>query len=574
MKCVVTARRAPQKYSKKAAKWCIDSHLCTETVQVWWRRMRGAGRNFAFIAGVAVASSASWAAPDKVAPLDASLSAIRGCEQLMKEDFTRLPGAPTALLSAEPVDDAGSLPAYCEVKGYVQPAIQFTVRLPTKGWNGRYFQAGCGGFCGIVRIDDCNDVLPSGFVTAAHNMGHVGHPIKDPVWGSSPALREDYAGRSSHLVSLVAKAIAERFYGSKPAKSYFRGCSTGGREGLTLAQHYPQDFDGIIAGDPAFAGRLGAIANNWDAQQLLDDEGREVFDRQALQLLNKAVLDECDALDGLRDGILMDPRACGFDPERLRCQQGAPAAAACLSERQVQAAKNLYSGPVNSQGEALMPGAAPYGSELSWSGRGRRSLAEGYLRYLAFQKNPPADYNYRDFDFDTDIAKVEASARQFDPVAPYQAPDLRAFASRGGKLIVYHGWADAGVSPVAQLDYYAQVTQRQGGIAEVRQWFRQFMIPGMFHCRGGNAPNTFDFVPHIIRWVEEEQAPQRVLATQYEGEKRVRTRPVFPYPDFAAYKGKGDPDDAANWTAKTPDVMPDDRQSWLWAPVEDQAVYE
>ncbi|MBL8269407.1 tannase/feruloyl esterase family alpha/beta hydrolase [Steroidobacter sp.] len=498
------------------------------------------------------------------APLDAPLTASMQCERLVDEDFKNSVDAPLSVLSAKLIAAKDGTGEYCAVNGYIQPQIQFEVRLPSKNWNGRYFQVGCGGFCGVININNCADALAANFVVAAHNMGHVGLVVKDPIWGSDPSLREDYAGRSTHLMSVAGKELAARYYGKRPARSYFRGCSTGGREGLTEAQHYPEDFDGIIAGDPAFPGRLGAIANNWDAQKLLRDDGSEVFTPAKLAVLNAGVMKSCDKLDGLVDGILTDPRTCKFDPAKLQCKQGD--GPDCLTAEQVSAAKALYSGPVNSKGEKLMPGATPYGSELSWSGAGRRSLAEGYLRYLAFPTNPPADYNYRTFNFDTDVAKTEQMAALYDPVAPFESPDLRAFEQRGGKLLVYHGWADAGVSPMAMLDYYAQVTSRQGGGEKVREWFRVFMVPGMFHCRGGNAPNTFELLPELVKWVEQGVAPDRVVATQSGAQGLIRTRPLFPYPSYAKYTGKGDVNDAANWVQASPKKEPDDRLDWLRAP--------
>jgi feruloyl esterase len=518
-----------------------------------------------YVALLAISSSAVASGRNtNVAELDAQIGGALQCAQLVDQDFKNSEEAPLSILSAKLVPGSDGSGEYCAVTGYIQPQIQFEVRLPSKNWNGRYFQVGCGGFCGVININNCADALAANFVVAAHNMGHVGLVVKDPVWGSDPALREDYGGRSTHLMSIAGKNIAERYYGKRPARAYFRGCSTGGREGLSEAQRYPEDFDGIIAGDPAFPGRLGAIANNWDAQYLLRDDGSEVFTADKLAVLNAGVMKACDKLDGLVDGILTDPRACSFDPAKLVCKGGDKAD--CLTAEQVNAAKKLYGGPVNSQGVKLMPGATPYGSELSWSGAGRRSLAEGYLRYLAFPTNPPADYNYRSFNFDTDVAKTEEMARLYDPVAPHEAPDLREFEKSGGKLIVYHGWADAGVSPMALLDYYAQVTTRQGGQEKVRDWFRVFMVPGMFHCRGGNAPNTFELLPEIVKWVEQGQAPDRVVATQNGPQGVVRTRPLFPYPAYATYTGKGDVNDAANWVSRSPKKEPDDRLDWIRAP--------
>jgi len=495
----------------------------------------------------------------------AGIAAATDCAAMAHQDFSQIPDAATEIVSAELVPADDKLEAYCKINGIIQPQIQFEMRLPSAGWNGRYLQLGCGGFCGEIYIDRGCGALGEHFAVAADNMGHVGGAIKPPIWGSDPQLRVDFGGRATHVMSVVGKALAARYYGSAPRHSYFQGCSTGGREGLMEAQRYPDDFDGIIAGDAAFPGRLGAIANNWDAQHLLRDDGSEVFTKDKLKVLNDAILKKCDALDGVKDGILMDPRRCHFDVSSIACPAGTDHPD-CLTAEQVGAAEALYQGPVNSHGERLMPGATPLGSELSWSGRGRRALAEGYLRYLAFPTNPPADYNYRKFDFDRDPQRTEEMAALYDPVAPHEAPDLRAFEAHGGRLIVYHGWADAGVSPFAFLDYYSQVSARQGGMAKVRDWFRVFMIPGMFHCRGGNAPNTFDTLGPIVRWVEDGEAPKALLATQTEDGQFIRSRPVFPYPDYATYKGSGDVNLANNWVEAKPAKMPDDRIDWFRAP--------
>jgi feruloyl esterase len=439
------------------------------------------------------------------------------------------------------------------------------MRLPL-AWNGRYYQRGCGGFCGEINIDKCDDALARDFVVAASNMGHVGLAVKDPVWGDVPEMREDYGALSAHKLAVVAKAVTQQFYGKAPAFNYLEGCSTGGREGLGAAQHHPEDFDGIVAGDPAFAGRLGALANNWDARHLLRPDGSSVYTPAKLAVLAGAVMSACDELDGVVDGIIMDPRRCTYDPAVLQCAQGD--AADCLTQEEVTVARAIYEGPRNSAGQSLMPGAgAPRGSELSWSGAGRLALAGGYLRYLAFEENPPSDWDWREFDFDQDVAKTEASAALYDPVAPHTAPDLRAFNQRGGKLLVYHGWADPGVTPFAMLDYYGQVSAREGGMDATRDWFRLFMVPGMYHCRGGNAPNTFDMLTPIVNWVEKGVAPDGIVAHQLADDgSELRSRPLFAYPAYAALSGE-DPDRADSWTAALPEGAVDDRDNdWIWAP--------
>ena len=503
------------------------------------------------------------------AQASASMGAVE-CARLQEMNFTELPDAATTITTTAVVPASAKDPEYCAVSGYVQPQIQFELRLPTKTWNGRYLQAGCGGFCGSVDIEDCADALSRDFAVAAQNMGHVGNPIRDPLWGSEPGLRRDFGPRSTHVVALAAKAIVEKYYGRRPDHSYFRGCSTGGREALTEAQMYPKDFDGLIAGDPAFPARQGGIANNWDTLQLRTPEGELVLPPEKLRVLHAAVMKKCDKVDGLVDGIISDPRDCRFDVSSVQCPSGKDGAD-CLTSAQATAAAKLYDGPRNSKGERLVPGYRMYGSELDWRADIRFDLGKGYLRYLGFVQNPPADYDPRSFNFDTDVVKLEEMARLYDSVAPYEAPNLDEFHKSGGKLIVYHGWADATVSALGTLDYYAKVVDRGGGIDEVKSWFRVFMVPGMHHCARGNAPNTFDMLEAMVAWVERGEAPDRIIATQTDGDKVVRTRPLFPYPTVARYTGKGDANDAANWIPAEPRVKRDDNIDWIWAPRETSA---
>jgi len=501
------------------------------------------------------------------ATVDANLSSAIACEALAKEDFTQLADAPSTITSTAVVPAAAGTPEYCDVKGYVLPQIQFELRLPTHSWNGRYFQVGCGGYCGFINIQNCTDVLNQNFAVAADNMGHVGDMLHMPIWAQDNDLRRDYGRRSTHVTAVIAKAVVERFYGAQPAWSYFRGCSTGGREGLAEAAWAPDDFDGIVAGDPAFAGRLGAIANTWDAQHLLRANGSAVIPKDKLMVLHRAILDACDGVDGVKDGILMDPRTCHFKVESIECKGGVERPD-CLSADQVAAAKAVYDGPRNSKGERLYPGGSMFGAEASWGTTpDAHSLGIDSARFLEFWPNPPLSYTYRDFNFDTDPPEIKAALALYDPVPPGEAPDLTAFERRGGKLIVYHGWADGGVSPLNTLDYYSQVAHRQGGMAKVRGWFRLFMVPGMFHCRGGDAPNTFDFMPAIMAWVEKGVAPDGVVATQKDSTgAAVRQRPLYAYPEYAAYAGSGDVSQAASWRGAMPAAMPDDRVQWMWGP--------
>jgi Tannase and feruloyl esterase len=498
-------------------------------------------------------------------PLEVPISAVLSCADLAREDFTQLAEAPTAITSALEVAAVPGTPAYCEVNGYVQPQVGFELRLPLTAWNGRYFQTGCGVNCGELRIQKCDGPLAGGFAVAAQNMGHTGTPAGPALWASDLSARLDYGPRSPHVTAVAAKAILQRFYGRPAAFSYFRGCSTGGREGLSEAQLYPTDFDGIIAGVPAFAGRLGAFGNNWDSRQLLHRDGTPVFTAAKLQLLHSAVLAACDALDGVKDGIITDPRRCAFDIGSLACPAGIDKPT-CLTADQVSAARHVYDGARNLRGERLFPGHLMYGSEAAWNGTYGAQLSDNYLKYMVSPTATPLGYSHWDFDFERDEPLAATAARLYDPVAPHESPDLHAFRARGGKLISYHGWADPGVSPLSTLDYYARVTATEGGVRSVQTWFRLFMVPGMFHCRGGAAPNQFDFLPGLMAWVERGQAPDGIMASQQIEGRLVRTRPLFAYPAVATYTGKGDVNDGRNWRAVWPARQPQDDVDWIWAP--------
>ena len=526
--------------------------------------------------GLGAASSAWAEAPASVRPiagLDAQIHAAIACGDLEKADFSGIAGAPTTISSVKIVSGSDRYNEYCQVEGTIAPKIGFEIRLPTKTWNGRYFQTGCGGMCGFLKTDDyCGDALARDFVIAAHDMGHQGSgPWDGQTWSQDPQQRADFAHRSTHAMSVVTKTIIGFYYKQDAARSYFRGCSTGGREAVQIAQYYPDDFDGVIGGDFAMPIRQGAIANTWDAQHLMDEDDNDVFSDAKLQGLHAAVMAKCDDLDGVVDGILMDPRQCKFDPRTIACELSADRSD-CLTPKELAAAIALYDGPRNSSGQRLTPGGRALGSELAWGGgaygggKSRIAISEGTLRNLAFGEER-ADFRYRDFNWDSDVAAVERQVAEFDVMPVGTAPDLAAFHQAGRKLILYHGWWDPGVPAVGTLDYYAQVHSRHGGLDETRDWFRVFMVPGMFHCRGGDAPDKFDVLGAMVVWVEQGVPADGIVATQYNEDGSVkRTRPLYAYPAVAQYDGEGDVNDAQNWQPKVPTEATDDLVDWIWAP--------
>ena len=525
-------------------------------------------------AGLVTLAIAGFAPGTATATVDSPVRPVLACGDLVRG--YALPGAATHVTSAAIVDATGTDPQYCGVRGYVEPAVQFELRLPTRTYAGRYLQYGCGGFCGLVNppvFADCG--LPHGgdVAVAATDDGHVGRTptvVDDGSWGANDqAARDDFEFRAPHVVSRASKAIIRAFYGAPPKKSYFTGCSDGGREGLLLAQRYPADFDGVVAGAPANYWSPLLEFQAWLARVNTAADGAPILTAAKLPALHAAVLAACDRLDGLTDGQLDDPRACHFDPATLTCPPGADTPT-CLTPAQVAATRKLYSPPTDGHGTLLYPGGEQPGSELSWAGwiiptpetggvAFARSLADNYLRYLGYPIGAPA----------STVDTFAFTKREFDRLTPvgvrYNAMslDLSAFQRRGGKLVLWHGWADEAIPPAGTLDYYQRLTQRSGGLAGTQQWARLFMVPSLYHCGGGTTLTEFDPLRELVEWVERGTAPTVVTATGRDDTGAVtRTRPVFAYPQRAVYDGTGSVDDAANFRPAPPASPPHDLVTW------------
>lgn len=454
------------------------------------------------------------------------------CASLATHDFTTLRDAPTSITSAKTVAASAGTPAYCDVTGYIAPQIQFEVRLPTATWNGRYFQTGCGGFCGIVPISSCGQALNANFAVGAENTGHVG---SDGLWAYNNRPAEiDFGYRSPHVLSIAAKALIDVYYGQQPAYSYFQGCSTGGRQALSEAERYPTDFNGIVAGDPAMRQNyLAPIAQGWVERVNRDRNGHLILTTDKLPLLHDAVLATCDALDGRTDGVLDDPTRCHFDPGTLTCTSGQDPTT-CLTPAQVAVVRDFYGGPRTSGGKVLMAGL-PFGSELGWAGidigtetslSGAGNFATQVLRYLAFKKDPGPTYTIQDFNMNTGFAKLRYMARIYNA----DNPDLRAFRAAGGKLILYHGGADPLISPASSTQFYDDAVKIGGGLTATQRWFRMFLLPGVYHCAGGPGADQVDWLSDIQNWVENGQAPDTITATKVVNGTVTLTRVLRPYP--------------------------------------------
>jgi feruloyl esterase len=440
--------------------------------------------------------------------------------------------------------------------------IRFEVWLPENDWNGKYLGVGNGGFAGSIGYSAMANNVNNGYATAASDTGHQAEGA-DASWAfRHPEKVIDFGYRALHLTTVNAKALITSFYGKPVAHSYFASCSDGGREALMEAQRFPADFNGILAGAPA---------NNWThlitaavagAQALISPTG--YISSLKLPAIHKAALAACDAQDGVKDGVINNPTHCHFDPSVLLCK--GPESVTCLIQPQIQSLTTLYTGAKDSHGKAVFPGFMP-GSEDGWAqwvvgfapgGSFMSAYVENYFRYMVFDD---PHWNVLTASIDESLRRAqEKTAKALNATDP----DLQPFQSRGGKLILYHGWNDQAISPLNTIHYYQEI-QKTMTPSSVSQFVRLYMVPGMQHCAAGPGPNTFgQFGPAqdhdpgkniyfaLENWVEGNQPPGQIIATKYAGDnpanKAVMTRPLCPYPEIAQYKNSGSTTDASNFT--------------------------
>ena len=439
-------------------------------------------------------------------------------------------------------DQYRNVPEFCRVLATLTPSkdsdIKVEVWLPTNGWNRKLEVVGNGGWAGTISYGALAEGVRGGYAAASTDTGHsttngafaLGHPEK----------LIDFSWRSEHETTVKAKAVVTAFYGGAPQRSYWNGCSTGGRQALKEAQMFPDDFDGIIAGAPGNRTAMGL----WIGQALLKDPASHI-PAAKYPLIHKAAVAACDSTDGLKDGLISDPTRCKFDPGVLLCKDGD--AADCLTAPQVEAARKVYGPGKNPRTGKVLFGTLAPGSELGWAvmGAGPEPYAPilEQARYVVYQD---PSWDWRTFDFDKDNDRFE---RPEYLIMNATDPHLDKFAAHGGKLLMYHGWADQNVSPYMTVDYFQHVREAMGA-AKTDSSVRLFMAPGMAHCSGGEGPNTFDKLGTLDRWVEDGKAPASIIASHSSGGKVDRTRPLCPYPQMAVYKGSGSIDDAANFVCK------------------------
>jgi hypothetical protein len=480
------------------------------------------------------------------------------CSALSKADFSGIPEAPTQILQAASVEATVSVPAYCVVKGVVAPNVGFELKLPAVNWNGRFFEAGCGNYCGVIYQKVCDAPLRKGYACIATDSGHKAPAgdvfMTDGKWASNNLQAElDWGGRATHVTAVAGKAITENYYGKAPVKSYFEGCSYGGHQAMVLAQRFPWDFDGIVGGGVPNSISDLMQQNAWAISTAFDANLTSIFSESDIRVLHNAVLAQCDMDDGVKDGLISDPRACKVDVDKLVCKPGI--AKDCLSSEAAVAAKKAYSGPTTSSGRVLTAGGWMPGSELDWrtvynsNGTGLVALAENYFRYMARIPDLGRDWVTRSYDFDRDYKRNDV----METLYAANNPDLRRFKAAGGKFINYVGWNDLGTVPSKAIDYYETTLRTMGGRVATEDFFRMFMIPGARHCRGGDGPYSIDFLGYIEDWVERGKAPNVLIGSHPNDSGGVAfTRPIYPYPLRAKYTGSGDPKDAGNYKAVGP----------------------
>ncbi|MGW0825936.1 tannase/feruloyl esterase family alpha/beta hydrolase [Streptomyces sp. NPDC002845] len=531
------------------------------------------------LASLLGASSASGAAaPRPAATADglADLPAVQpvmDCADVTGLDLDGVTDAPVTISSAKVVTTGAAAP-YCEVRGTIAPADTFVMRLPTNGWTQRYVQTGCGGLCGTADINygqasTCPVVKDGTVASATTDMGHQG--LNDGSWAlDNPQAQIDFAYRGVHVTSQVAKAVIGRFYGKRPAYSYFTGCSDGGREALMEAQRYPDDFDGIAAGAPA----NNMVVQNtfhhaWNVLANKDADGDYILLADKLPLIHQAVLNACDALDGLTDGLLGDPRQCDFDPKTLVCKAGQDPST-CLTEAQAGVVQRLHDGATDARGRKLEPAVShEWGSELAWTlfvpaRQGQTVASENFVtsftRYLAHTNAPDPDFQLSDLKFTVDSFWKTVQSSSYLAALD---PDLGAFEKSGGKLLLWHGWNDQHIAPRGTLAYY-DALRKAVGAKKTDRFAKLYMFPGVAHCGGGEGPDTFDVLTPVMAWTETATKPGKIIASNITDGTVTRTRPVYPYPRVARYDGTGSADDASNFVAVTPRTKPDaDAYDWV-----------
>lgn len=479
---------------------------------------------------------------------------------------------------------------YCLVKVLVPKSIHIWVGLPMEGkWNGRWQSLGGGGYVGFTALP--TGAVLGGYAGATTDTGHTGGrpdlpvPLLDGSFGMlSPgapnvAAQIDFAYRSEHLMAVIGKQLVRAFYGTPPSYSYWNGCSTGGRQGLRMAQDFPGDYNGILAGAPAIHWDRFQAGQIWYQLVQLRDNGGPIGDGTPAMLLAKQSLATgkavaaCDAIDGVADGVLTDPRKCGYnvsDDATTTYAQCTATDPTCLTPTEASAIDKMWKGPVacafsHRDGACRVTDSATrflhgFGNKRLWypNERGTDLAGLGGVVPFPIATEQPKFWVYFDpnwdwhvLDYDNYLAFFKDSVREVGPLMASDDPNLGRFRARGGKIVMWHGFADQLIVPQGTIDYYDRVARRNGGFTRTQEFARLFMAPGVAHCGGGVGPQPQGLFDAVVNWVERGQAPKQILATKASGGVVTQSRPLCPYPQFARWNGMGSTDDAANFVCRT-----------------------
>lgn len=506
---------------------------------------------------------------------------LAGLSGPIAKKFAEMANGPVTIVSASIVPAGGDgkvgkddLPEYCRIVGHIPPNVGFLLRMPTKGWNGKFMMGGCGGPCGNFLEDRIDPALVRNYATVTTDMGHKGVGWS---FGYENFLgMADFGFRATHITADVAKKIVAEFYGRKASRNYYFGCSTGGRQGMVEAQRFAWDFDGIVAGAlPWTQTGYDMINANWPGKVNTRTDGSLTLSPAKLPMIHKAVMAKCDARDGWKDGILQNPLACDFKAAELLCKPGQTAE--CLTKDEADVLQKIYDGPYTQPGAPryfLGQGGLALGSELKWRNLGpSQGATNSMAKYFNVFSPRGPDHDDRTDEILPTMADLNMTEWMFSAMNP----DLRNFKAAGGKLILFHGWDD-GVPVHPSIEYYETASRLIGSEAATKDFFRLYLAGGMDHCRGGEGGGEVDWITALENWVEKDQAPEKLIAyhfTDYRTSPREasdygapylrtarhplkpseydRAHPIYPYPDWPVYSGKGDPKDPDMWVkAKKP----------------------
>lgn len=468
------------------------------------------------------------------------------CEDLADLDLPEVVAITAELDTDGEAAGQTGLPEFCRVALTVDPQVNIEVWLPVDGvYNQRFQGVGGGGYAGSISFGGMGRALRDGYATASTDTGHVGGSgafALNPDGTLNHQLIEDFASRSLFELTNKSKALIDAFYGQPADFTYWNGCSTGGRQGLMQAQRLPDGYDGILAGAPAINWDRFHAAHIWPHLVRLEEVGDEPIDSCKLNAAVEAAVAHCDGLDGVEDGIVDEPRRCDFDPAEL---VGEIVDCGEFTEADARAIRLVWDGPRDTDGERLWYGI-PVGANMGALAGGSNPFFIG-LQHAQLWVNQDPDWDWRTLTYDTYEDFFNLSVEKFNDVIGTDDPDLSAFRDNGGKVLIWHGWADPLIFPQGTIDYYDRVLEEMGGERKVKEFARLFMAPGVSHCGGGPGPNQFDMFGTLIDWVEGDEAPDRIIASRVEDGETVRTRPLCAYPDVARWTGSGSTDDADNF---------------------------